>query len=122
MRLSEMNTEQTMDLLVNITPAIMEIVKDEELIKVFSERVKPKKGMSKEEINKLAMNKGFEKIGKLVPMLLGNHRNNIYTILAEINGKSIDEVKSQNPIKTIGQIQELLQDKELISFFSQLSK
>lgn len=122
MRLSEMNTEQTMDLLVNITPAIMEIVKDEELVKVFSERVKPKKGMSKEEINKLAMNKGFEKIGKLVPMLLGNHRNDIYTILAEINGKSIDEVKSQSPIKTIGQIQELLQDKELISFFSQLSK
>ena len=121
MKFCDMTTDETMDILVDITPSVMEIVQDEELVKLFKDSIKPTKGMKKEEIQKMAMAKGIEKISKIIPMLLSNHRINIYNILSAINKKTVDEIKKQSPIITINEIKELFQDKDLINFFSQLN-
>ena len=121
MKFCDMSTDKTMDILVEITPSVMEMVQDEELVKVFKDGIKPTKGMTKEEINKMAMVKGIEKMSKIIPMLLSKHRENIYIILSSINEKSVEEIKKQSPIITINEIKELSQDKELINFFSQLN-
>ena len=121
MKFCDMTTDETMDVLVNITPSIMEMVQDESLVKVLKDGVKPTKGMTKEQIKNMAITKGLEKISKVVPMLLSNHRQNIYNILSAMNKKTVDEIKKQSPIITINEIKELFEDKEFINFFSQLN-
>lgn len=121
MKFCDMTTDETMDILVEITPSVMDIVQDESLVKLFKDGIKPTKDMTKEQIQKLAMTKGIEKISKIIPMLLSNHRANIYNILSAINKKTVDEIKKQSPIITINEIKELFQDKDLINFFSQLN-
>ena len=57
-------------------------------------------------------------IGKFVPLLLGDHREDTFAILAVINGKTVEEIRSQNGMQTIKELKNALEDPDLMDFFT----
>ena len=60
---------------------------------------------------------GAQKITAVIPLLLKTHRHDIYAILSIVGEKSVEDVAAQNIMATMWQMKELLNDKELVSFF-----
>ena len=57
------------------------------------------------------------RIASALPVLLQDHRADVYTILSAVGGIDVDEVKKQNIVTTMQQAKEMLRDKELLDFF-----
>ena len=57
------------------------------------------------------------RIVSALPVLLKEHRNDIYAIVSAIGGMSVDEVAAQNILTTMQQVREILMDKQMIDFF-----
>lgn len=113
MKLSELNTDEALDVLCELTPYINNIVTDDALLDELKAKVKATGKETKAEI----MSIGTEKINKLVPMLLKGHKADVYGILSAVNGIDAETIGKQNIIKTMSQIRECIKDKELIAFF-----
>lgn len=114
MQLSKFSTEKAVDILCELTPYIKEISTDKELSKILKDKIKNEKNMSQAEIIVFALNK----VGDLIPVLLGTHKEAVFNILAILNEKTVTEIKEQSIIVTMGMIKEAIQDEDLISFFS----
>lgn len=112
MKLSQLTTDEALDVLCEITPAVASIVGDEELMNVIGKAVK-RDGMTRAGMMLL----GAEKLSKIVPVVMKEHRSDVFAIVAAVNKVSAEEIASQNVIKTSVQIRELCKDKELIDFF-----
>ncbi len=112
MKLSQLTTDEALDVLCEITPAVASIVGDEELMNVIGKAVK-REGMTRAGMMLL----GAEKLSKIVPVVMKEHRSDVFAIVATVNKVSAEEIASQNVIKTSMQIRELCKDKELIDFF-----
>lgn len=112
MKLSQLTTDEALDVLCEITPAVASIVGDEELMNVIGKAVK-RDGMTRAGMMLL----GAEKLSKIVPVVMKEHRSDVFAIVAAVNKVSAEEIASQNVIKTSMQIRELCKDKELIDFF-----
>ncbi len=113
MKLSQMSTEQAMDVLCEITPYISNIAIDEELLAELKRTIDPKQTATKAELYA----KGAEKLTKITPLILKKHKADAFGILAALNGKTVDEIAGQNIVITMKQIWEIAKDKELMSFF-----
>lgn len=113
MRLSKLSTDKALDILCEITPYINNIVIDDTLITELKNKIDPKGNFSKAEI--LAF--GVQKINTLIPIVLKEHRADIYGVLSVLNEKTPEEIARQNFIQTGTQIREAVKDKELIDFF-----
>lgn len=120
MKLLELSTDKVLDVLCELTPHITEIVKDKQLLEVWQDKMVAKKSDNAKDIRVKGLAYGFDKIEKLVPMVLKGHRESLYNILAIMNEKDLDQVKNQSAIITIKETKELLMDKELIGFFTEL--
>lgn len=116
MKLSELTTEQTLDVLCEITPCVANIVSDEKLMEIIRKTVKPEEG--KEMTRAAVLLAGAEKLARIVPLVMKEHRADIYGILAAVNGKSPEEIAEQNIIRTSMQIRELIKDRELMELFT----
>lgn len=113
MRLSQLTTDEALDVLCEITPYIMNISADETLLNAIKAKIKPEKGATKAEIYVLAA----DKVSRIVPIILKGHREDIYGMVGVINGKTVDEIRAQNILTTSKQISEMFKDKELLDFF-----
>lgn len=112
-RISELSTDEALDVLCEITPFVNNIAIDETLIAELKRKLGPEGAKSRAEI--FAM--GAEKINTLAPMLLKTHRGDIYGILSIFAEKEIGEIAKQNFLVTALQLKTLLKDKELVVFF-----
>lgn len=112
MKISEMNTDQLSDALVELTDPISNIAKDEELNKALNELSEKRQ---KKEIT-MPFQEGLSIIKAFVPALLKRHRQEVYAVLAALTGKSAAEIAGQNGFKTILEARHVI-DKELIDFF-----
>ena len=112
MKFSQLTTDKALDVLCEITPYIANIATDEELMAVIGKAVKSD-GMTRAGVLLL----GAEKLTKLIPVLLKTHRDDVYGVVAAVNGKTVDEIREQNIIKTTAQIVEVIKDKDLLDFF-----
>ena len=112
MKFSQLTTDKALDVLYEITPYIANIATDDELMAVIGKAVK-REGMTRAGVLLL----GAEKLTKMVPVLLKTHRDDVYGVVAAVNGKTVDEIREQNFIKTTAQIVEVIKDKELLDFF-----
>lgn len=117
MKLSELTTDQALDKIVELTPYIEEIIKDKEINSIIKDKLKIEQGTKKEDILDLGVDKGIEKIVKLIPALLKTRRNAVYGIISVMNEKTIEEIANQSLVFTIKQITELLKDEELKVLF-----
>ena len=115
-KLSDLGTDECMDVLCVIAPSIQGIVDDKDIVSTLGKAV-DKKGMTTAGVLMAAASK----LVGAVPMLFKTHREDVYNILSSVGGVTVDEVKSQNMLDTMHQIKEILQDKPLLDFFG-LSK
>ena len=112
MKISEFSTEKAADILLEILPFVTEIVTDSKLCEELANAVDIK-GKTSFEV----MAVGVAKFAKLIPLVLKNHKEDVFGIIAVLNCKTVEEVCKQNIVVTMGEIRELVQDKELIDFF-----
>lgn len=111
-KLSELTTDECADVLCELTPYIVNIVSDQEIMDAVG------KAVDKNTITQVGiMLLGAQKITTVIPLLLKTHRQDIYAILSIVGEKSVEEVATQNIMATMWQMKELLNDKELVSFF-----
>lgn len=111
-KLSELGTDECLDVLCEITPHIVNLVSDDEIMGAIGKPV-DKKNSTKVGVMLL----GAQKITTVVPLLLKKHRADIYAILSIMGEKSVEEVAAQSTMATLWQIKTLSEDKELRSFF-----
>lgn len=112
MKLSQLTTDEALDVLCEITPYIASIVADQSLMDAIGKAVK-KDGVTRAGLMLL----GAEKLTKIVPIVMKDHREDVYGILAAVNKTDVDKIAHQNVIKTSMQIREICKDKELLDFF-----
>ena len=112
MRLSELSTDAAASVLVSITPAISNILKDPNLRENIAKKADLK---DKSIIGIYAA--GVDKINEIIPFLLKDHKDDIYEVIAVLNETTASEVAGQNILVTMTQIREIVRDKELVDFF-----
>lgn len=113
MKLSQLSTDRVMDLLCEIATPVTNIMTDEELIEELKSAVDFEKANTMAE--KTALITG--KFTKILPLILKKRKADLFSILASLNEKTIEEIGSQNVIKTMSQIKDIAKDKELLDFF-----
>ena len=112
MKISTLTTEQALDTLCVLTPYIENITGDKSLTDALSKKLGKSK-MSAAEVYTY----GAQKIAALVPILLKDHREDVFGILSVLNETTPEEIAEQNVLITINQIKEAVQDKDLVDFF-----
>lgn len=112
MKLSDLTTDETLDVLCEITPYVGRIAEDEDIINTIGTATDTK-GMTKTGV----LMAGLGRIGALVPMLLKNHRADLYHILGAVNRVDSESIAAQKLAVTLMQIDEILHDEELLVFF-----
>ena len=104
-----LSTDKAVDILIEITPYVADIINDRDLRKVFDKyKKKPEKQI--------------EYFAELIPTFLKKHREPVYIILAALNETTVEVIKAQSFAVTVNQIKEIANDKELISFFTSFAK
>ena len=109
MKLSEFTTDESLDALCSLTPYINNIIIDADLTEELRRKIDPEHMKSKSE--------GARKINALVPIILKNHRADVYGILSVLNGKTLEAIGKQNFLVTASQIRDVVKDKALVDFF-----
>jgi hypothetical protein len=113
MKISQLSTDRAMDLLCEIAVPVTNIMTDEELIKELKSAINFEKANTMAE--KIALITG--KLTKILPLILKKRKADLFSILASLNEKTIEEIGSQSVIKTMSQIKDIAKDKELLDFF-----
>lgn len=113
MRISELSTDKAADVLCEVSTYALNIVTDDELRDSLKAQIDAEKPQTAGE--RYAV--GAQKISQWVPILLKKHRDDVFGILAAINGTTIAAIKKQNIIKTMLQVREAVKDKDLMDFF-----
>lgn len=112
MKFSDLTTDQSLNVLCEITPFVSNIVKDDKIVNTIGKATDTKK-MTKVGVFMAAV----DRISALVPSLLQTHRADVYGILAAVNMTKPEKIAAQKLTDTMAQINELVRDEELITFF-----
>lgn len=112
MKLSELSTDAAASVLVSITPALSNILKDPDCREKIGKKA-DLKDMSVIGIYAA----GLEKINEIIPFLLETHKADVYAVLAALNGTTAEKIAAQNFLVTMRQAREIINDKDLIDFF-----
>ena len=110
--LSTMTTDETCDVLCVCAPCIQSMADDKNLVKEM-QRILPKGEHSRMDVQRF----GLSRLAVLVPIILKDHRSDLYCILSQFNGKTEEECGKQNIMETLAEARELLSDKDFVDFF-----
>lgn len=114
MKISELTTERAADVLCEVSIYALNILSDKELIASLRMQLEGTDGdRTKAEMIAIAS----EKVAELIPLLLKKHKDDVFGIVAAVNGLTLEQVRQQKIIKTMNAIKEMAQDKDLIDFF-----
>lgn len=111
-KLSDLGTDECLDVLCTIAPSIQAIVEDKDIMTALGKAI-DKKGLTKAGVLMTAASK----LVGAVPLLFKAHREDVYNILSSVGGITVEDVKAQNMLDTMQQLREILQDKPLLDFF-----
>ena len=112
MKLSQLTTDEALDVLCELTPYVSNIVSDEQTMKTLGKAVN-KKNMTRAGL----MVAGAERLNGIVQLLLKSHRKDVYGIISAVNRVEPAKIAAQSVMETMAQVQEIFQDKELLDFF-----
>lgn len=114
-KISELGTDECCEVLCMIARPVQNIVDDKKLMSAIGTAAgkDAKSGLTAVGMVMAASSR----IVSALPVLLRDHREDVYAILSAVGGVSADEVKGQNIITTMQEVKEILQDKELLNFF-----
>lgn len=114
MKISELTTERAADVLCEVSIYALNVLSDKELIASLRMQLEGTDGdRTKAEMIAIAS----EKVAELIPLLLKKHKDDVFGIVAAVNGLTLEQVRQQKIIKTMTAIKEMAQDKDLIDFF-----
>lgn len=114
MKISELTTERAADVLCEVSIYALNILSDKELLASLRMQLEGTDGdRTKAEMIAIAS----EKVAELIPLLLKKHKDDVFGIVAAVNGLTLEQVRKQKIIKTMTAIKEMAQDKDLIDFF-----
>ena len=113
MKLSELTTDEALDVLCEMTPFITNIVSDEELLDELKNKVEDGRRLTKAEI----IAYGIDKLNAIAGILLKKRKADVYGILGALNNKPAEEIAKQNFLVTGAQVREIVKDKALLDFF-----
>lgn len=112
MKISEMTNDEALDALLIITPCFDNILGDEELLENLRQ-ITALKGKTIGEIYAI----GAKRITSLLPILLKNHRADVYGVIGAVNGMTVSEVAKCKLVDTIEMVKEIVNDEVLADFF-----
>ena len=112
MKLSQLSTDDALNVLCELTPYISNITADAEIMETIGTAISTD-GLTKIGVTIAAA----DRFVKLIPVLLKTHREDVYGIVATVNGMDVEDIKKQNVLKTMMQVREVFKDKELMDFF-----
>lgn len=104
-----LTTDRAVDILIEITPYVADIINDSDLRKLIDKYKKKPTAQ-------------IQYFAELIPMFLKKHREPVYIILAALNETTVEEIQAQSFAVTVKQIKEIANDKDLISFFTSFAK
>ena len=113
-KISELTTDNAVDVICEIIPYVEEIITDEELMGEVRKKLNLSEGANKMEFYYALIGK----ISRIAPILLKKRKNAIYGILAAFNEVSVESMGKQNFIITLKQITELVKDKQVVELFT----
>lgn len=113
MKLSELDTSRAADVLCEAGAYALNILTDEELAAELKSKIDSSGELSLLELYIF----GAQKISTLLPIILKKHRDDVFGILAAVNGCAIKDIAHQNIMTTMQQVKELVSDKDMIDFF-----
>lgn len=114
MKISELTTERAADVLCEVSIYALNILSDKELLASLRMQLEETDGdRTKAEMIAIAS----EKVAELIPLILKKHKDDVFGIVAAVNGLTLKQVRQQKIIKTMTAIKEMAQDKDLIDFF-----
>lgn len=113
MKLSELDTSRAADVLCEAGAYALNILTDEELAAELKSKIDGSGKLSRLELYTF----GVQKISALLPIILKKHRDDVFGILAVVNGYAVNYIASQNIMVTMQQVKELVSDKDMIDFF-----
>ena len=107
MKLSEMNTAEMAKALCILAAPVGNICSDDKLLRSIADAGRAGETMGA---------KVAELLPKVIPSLLGDHFEDLVTILAALTGKTETAIRKQKGVETIRDIKECF-DKDLLDFF-----
>lgn len=111
MKLSDIKGERTLEVIAELIDPIANIAEDEQASAMFK-REKLPEGMTAREFV-------AQRAKKSTPILLKNHKEDVISILATLEGVTVGEyTNSLNIAKLMTDILELLTDEDFMSFFT----
>lgn len=114
MKISELTTERAADVLCEVSIYALNILSDKELLASLRMQLEGTDGdRTKAEMIAIAS----EKVAELIPLILKKHKDDVFGIIAAVNGLTLEQVRQQKIIKTMTAIKEMARDKDLIDFF-----
>ena len=110
MKISEMSTEKARQVLCAIAAPVANIVGDKKTMDALARATEKREGETVgQRIGCIAQD--------LVLLLLGDHADDMYAIVAAMSGKTPMEVANQPILVTIGDVRGMV-DKDLLDFFT----
>lgn len=113
MKLSELSTDQALDVLCELAPYVGNIANDEEVVNTIGKVME--NGQNLNPYGQVMLVVG--RIGEFSPLLLKTHRPDVYGILSVMNERTAKEIAAQKLMETMRQVKELFQDEEFMAFF-----
>ena len=113
MKLSELDTSRAADVLCEAGAYALNILTDEELATELKSKIDSSGELSRLELYTF----GVQKISTLLPIILKKHRDDVFGIIAAVNGCAVKDIAHQNIMVTMQQVKELASDKDMIDFF-----
>ena len=113
MKLSELDTSRAADVLCEAGAYALNILTDGELATELKSKIDSSGELSQLELYTF----GVQKISTLLPIILKKHRDDVFGILATVNGCAAKDIACQNIMVTMQQVKELASDKDMIDFF-----
>lgn len=103
MKLSEIKGDRAIEVIADIMEPISNIIGDPEAKKIFNQ------DKNKEKVPVI----------KYLPKLLKTHKNDIYSMLAALDGISVDEyIKKANMVKIINDFSDVVTDDSITALFT----
>lgn len=114
MKLSELRTDRACDVLCQIAPRVAAIAGDTDLMDQVGRVVDiDLKSITRYGLDLILV----ERAAQVLPVLLKDHRADVYTILGAVNDMEPKKVAEQDFMTTKNQITELLEDDSFTVFF-----
>lgn len=120
MKLSELSTDRAADVLCEITPFLANLAGDTALQDTLRDKLKLQDGQKPSMAELYTF--GAQKLAVIVPIVLKDHRADVFGMLAALNGTTAAQIAAQGVMDTMGQLREVMQDGQLRDFFKSLQQ